>query len=253
MQNIERLDTEKAELREKIEVLETEEAGKKDRLKYLERQLEEYSAKLAGYEKQMEELLKTLDEEERSIELLKSEIMDKMDIQSDKKLQISNLRSHIENMQKRQRSIDTEVYQNVVEKDREKMKKEELTESIRNAEQHIKGHKEKLSGLFREREETDKMLSELRMKQAKINSDIQSKSSRVRTLREMEQKLEGYNRSVREVLQACHASPQFGRGIHGALAQLIEVDRKYETAIEISLGGALQNIVTQTEEDAKRR
>lgn len=252
MQNIERLDTEKAELREKIEVLETEEAGKKDRLKYLERQLEEYSAKLAGYEKQMEELLKTLDEEERSIELLKSEIMDKMDIQSDKKLQISNLRSHIENMQKRQRSIDTEVYQNVVEKDREKMKKEELTESIRNAEQHIKKHKEKLSGLFCEREETDKMLSELRMKQAKINSDIQSKSSRVRTLREMEQKLEGYNRSVREVLQACHASPQFGRGIHGALAQLIEVDRKYETAIEISLGGALQNIVTQTEEDAKK-
>lgn len=252
MQNIERLDTEKAELREKIEVLETEEAGKKDRLKYLERQLEEYSAKLAGFEKQMEELLKTLDEEERSIELLKSEIMDKMDIQSDKKLQISNLRSHIENMQKRQRSIDTEVYQNVVEKDREKMKKEELTESIRNAEQHIKKHKEKLSGLFREREETDKMLSELRMKQAKINSDIQSKSSRVRTLREMEQKLEGYNRSVREVLQACHASPQFGRGIHGALAQLIEVDRKYETAIEISLGGALQNIVTQTEEDAKK-
>ena len=252
MQNIERLDTEKAELREKIEVLETEEAGKKDRLKYLERQLEEYSAKLAGYEKQMEELLKTLDEEERSIELLKSEIMDKMDIQSDKKLQISNLRSHIENMQKRQRSIDTEVYQNVVEKDREKMKKEELTESIRNAEQHIKGHKEKLSGLFCEREETDKMLAELRMKQAKINSDIQSKSSRVRTLREMEQKLEGYNRSVREVLQACHASPQFGRGIHGALAQLIEVDRKYETAIEISLGGALQNIVTQTEEDAKK-
>ena len=252
MQNIERLDTEKAELREKIEVLETEEAGKKDRLKYLERQLEEYSAKLAGFEKQMEELLKTLDEEERSIELLKSEIMDKMDIQSDKKLQISNLRSHIENMQKRQRSIDTEVYQNVVEKDREKMKKEELTESIRNAEQHIKKHKEKLSGLFCEREETDKMLSELRMKQAKINSDIQSKSSRVRTLREMEQKLEGYNRSVREVLQACHASPQFGRGIHGALAQLIEVDRKYETAIEISLGGALQNIVTQTEEDAKK-
>ena len=252
MQNIERLDTEKAELREKIEVLETEEAGKKDRLKYLERQLEEYSAKLAGFEKQMEELLKTLDEEERSIELLKSEIMDKMDIQSDKKLQISNLRSHIENMQKRQRSIDTEVYQNVVEKDREKMKKEELTESIRNAEQHIKKHKEKLSGLFCEREETDKMLAELRMKQAKINSDIQSKSSRVRTLREMEQKLEGYNRSVREVLQACHASPQFGRGIHGALAQLIEVDRKYETAIEISLGGALQNIVTQTEEDAKK-
>ena len=251
-QNIERLDAEKAELQEKTEALEKEEAGRQNRLSYLEKQLEEYSARLAGFEKQMEELLKTLDEEEKNIEMLKSEIMDQMDIQSDKKLQISNLRTHIENMQKRQRSIDTEVYQNIVEKDREKMKKEELTESVKNAEQLIKERKEDLTALFSEREETDRMLSELRKKQASINSDIQSKSARVRTLREMEQRLEGYNRSVREVLQACHASPQFGKGIHGALAQLIEVDRKYETAIEISLGGALQNIVTQTEEDAKK-
>jgi len=124
MQNIERLDAEKAELNEKIEALESEEANKQNRLNYLEKQLEDYSTKLAAYEKQMEELLKTLDEEERKIELLKSEIMDKMDIYSDKKLQISNLRTHIENMQKRQRSIDTDVYQNIVEKDREKMKKE---------------------------------------------------------------------------------------------------------------------------------
>jgi len=252
IQNIERLDTEKAELNEKIEALENEEANKQNRLKYLEKQLEDYSSKLAAYEKQMEELLKTLDEEERKIELLKSEIMDKMDIYSDKKLQISNLRTHIENMQKRQRSIDSEVYQNIVEKDREKMKKEELAESIRKADMLIKEHREKISALSVERGETDRMLSELRTKQSKINSDIQFKSSRVRTLREMEQRLEGYNRSVREVLQACHASPQFGKGIHGALAQLIEVDRKYETAIEISLGGALQNIVTQTEEDAKK-
>jgi len=252
MQNIERLDNEKAELKEKIEALEKEEASKQNRLQYLERQLEEYSAKLAGYEKQMEELLRTLDEEERRIELLKSEIMDKMDIYSDKKLQISNLRTHIENMQKRQRSIDTEVYQNIVEKDREKMKKEELSESIRKAEMHIKEYKEKIAALSAERDETDRMLSELRTRHVKIVSDIQTKSSRVRTLREMEQRLEGYNRSVREVLQACHASPEFGKGIHGALAQLIEVDRKYETAIEISLGGALQNIVTQTEEDAKK-
>lgn len=54
------------------------------------------------------------------------------------------------------------------------------------------------------------------------------------------------------VLQACQQSPQFGKGIHGALAQLVKVDGKYETAIEMTLGGALQNIVTTSEEDAKR-
>ena len=167
IQNIERLDAEKAEVMEKISALENEEASKQSRLKYLEKQLDEYSTRLAGYEKQMEELLKTLDEEEKNIELLKSEIMDKMDIHSDKKLQISNLRTHIENMKKRQKSIDSEVYQNIVEKDREIMKKEELTESM-ECERHIKEHGEKLNNLNSERGETDRILSELRAKQGSV-------------------------------------------------------------------------------------
>ncbi len=251
-QNIERLDAEMAELEEKIKSLDKEEAGKQGKLKYLEGQLMDYSNKLSEYEKQMEELLLTLNEDERNIELMKSGIMDKMDIQSDKKLQISNIRTHIENIQKRKRSIDSEVYQNLIENDREKMKKEDLTESVRHADEQIKKQKQKQQELYDERSESDKLLGELRTKQSKHKSDIQFKSSRARTLREMEQNLEGYNRSVREVLQACRSSSDFGRGIHGALAQLIEVEKKYETAIEITLGSALQNIVTQDEEDAKK-
>jgi len=42
------------------------------------------------------------------------------------------------------------------------------------------------------------------------------------------------------------------RGIIGVVADIIKVDRKYETAIEIALGGHIQNIVTEDEETAKR-
>jgi len=251
-QNILRLDAECAELREKAESLDKEEAGKQDRLKYLENQLASYSQKLAEYEKQMEELLATLDVNERQIELLKAEVMDKMDIQSDKKMQIGNIKTHIENMQKRQKTIDNEVYQLVVENDREKMKKEDLAENIRQITEKICGQKENLDKLLEERNKSDKLLEELRTRENKLKSDVQYKISRVRTLKEMEKNLEGYNKSVREVLQACRSSADFGKGIHGALAQLIHVEGKYEIAVEIALGSALQNIVTQTEEDAKR-
>ncbi len=251
-QNINRLDTEREELIAKLQGFDKEEAGKQDKLKYLEKQLRDYSTKLSEYERQMEDLLKTLDENERHIELLKTAIMDKMDIQSDKKLQIGNVKTHIENMQKRQKSIDHEVYQQIAEKDREKMKKEDLTESIRHASEQISKQKQKLSSLLTERSESDEMLGEFKSKQNKLRSDIQFKTSRAKTLREMEQNLEGYNRSVREVLQACRSIPELGKGIHGALAQLLKVDKKYEAAIEITLGGALQNIVTQSEEDAKK-
>ena len=252
LQNINRLDSEAEEFKSKMAGLDKEEAGKQDKLKYLEKQLNDYTTKLSEYEKQMEELLKTLDESERHIELLKTSIMDKMDIQSDKRMQINNVKTHMENMQKRQKSIDTEVYQHVVENDREIMKKEDLSESIRHASEQIRKQKNKLQELAKERSESDKMLDDLRIKQSKLKSDIQFKTSRVRTLKEMEQNLEGYNRSVKQVLQTCRESPEFGKGIHGALAQLIKVDRKYEAAIEMTLGSALQNIVTESEEAAKK-
>ncbi|MDD4496358.1 MAG: chromosome segregation protein SMC, partial [Eubacteriales bacterium] len=251
-QNIERLDSETKEFQSKIAGLDKEEAGKQDKMKYLDKQLRDYTARLSEFEKQMEELLKTLDEEERHIELLKTGIMDKMDIQSDKKMQINNVKTHMENMQKRQNSIDHEVYQNIVENDSEKIKSEDLTESIRRATEAIRKQKGKLQELINERTESDKMLDSMRVNQSKIKSEIQFKTSRVRTLREMEQNLEGYNRSVRQILQACRESSELGQGIHGALAQLIKVDKKYEAAIEMTLGSALQNIVTQTEEAAKK-
>ena len=40
--------------------------------------------------------------------------------------------------------------------------------------------------------------------------------------------------------------------MHGVLANLITVPKEYETAIEMALGAAIQNIVTDTEDEAKR-
>jgi chromosome segregation protein len=126
----------------------------------------------------MEELLKTLDESERHIETLKSGIIDKMDIQSDKKLQIGNIRTHIENIHKRQKSIDNEIYELILEKDREKMKKEDLEESIITRFKRDSRADEKMRNLSAKRDKYDIMLKDLKTRQAKLKSDIQYKSSR---------------------------------------------------------------------------
>ena len=42
------------------------------------------------------------------------------------------------------------------------------------------------------------------------------------------------------------------KGIIGVVADIIKVEKKYETAIETALGGNIQNIVTDDEETAKR-
>jgi chromosome segregation protein len=251
-QNIHRIEDEIEEINQKVRQLSGEEEGKNKRVQYLTRQYEDFSQKLTEYQQQMDGVLASLDETERYIENLKSGIMDKLDILSDKKTQINNVKVHIEGMKKRQGSIGQEIYQLALEKDKENLSKEDLSESIRKAKDAIRLFKSKLEGLNRERDELDGKLEELRKKQHTLRGDIQFKGSRQKLLEDMEKSLEGYNRSVKEILQACHQSPDFGKGIHGALAQLITVPQKYETAVEMSLGGALQNIITGSEEDAKK-
>ena len=77
------------------------------------------------------------------------------------------------------------------------------------------------------------------------------KESRYKFLVETENEFEGYNKAVKEVLSKCQKDSGFGKNICGALASLIKVPSEYETAIEMVLGAAIQNVVTETEEDAK--
>ena len=68
---------------------------------------------------------------------------------------------------------------------------------------------------------------------------------------ETEKEKEGYSKSVKSLLEAVENKQTVSKGVHGILANLISVDQKYETAIEMTLGPVIQNIVTDSEEEAK--
>lgn len=78
---------------------------------------------------------------------------------------------------------------------------------------------------------------------------IQDLSARREALSEMEAAREGYHRGVREALAA---AKRRGWGLKGAVAELVRVDREFETAIETALGGAAQYIVAERDEDARQ-
>ncbi len=72
--------------------------------------------------------------------------------------------------------------------------------------------------------------------------------SRLESLRNMAERYDGFGNAIRRVMEQKDKNP----GIHGVVADLIEVGKKYEIAIETALGGSIQNIVTDTDETAKR-
>ena len=96
-------------------------------------------------------------------------------------------------------------------------------------------------------EESRKTLAEARDRFYEQRRLHQVTLTRAESLRNMAERYEGYGSSIRAVMEKRTGYP----GIKGVVADLIHVDKKYETAIETALGGAIQNIVTDTEQTAK--
>ena len=99
-------------------------------------------------------------------------------------------------------------------------------------------------------EEIEKWQSRLKEAQENVNAtgrEITAKQSRLESLKSIAERYDGYGNSIRRVME----KKDEVSGIHGVVADLIHVEKKYETAIETALGGNIQNIVTEDEDTAK--
>ena len=93
-------------------------------------------------------------------------------------------------------------------------------------------------------------VEKLRKELEAANLDIYQKNARIKMLDDLEKNLDGYAGSVQKVIRESKRGAL--RGIHGTLSQLITATPEYAVAIETALGAAIQNIVTDDENAAKR-
>lgn len=96
---------------------------------------------------------------------------------------------------------------------------------------------------------------ELEAQVKRLNKNLNDKQqeyhtsyTKLESLRNLAERYEGYGGSIRKVMEARDRI----RGIHGVVADLITVPKKYEIAIETALGGSIQNIVTDSDQTAKQ-
>ncbi len=137
-----------------------------------------------------------------------------------------------------------------------KQQEQALQEAEQQTERRLKEEealRNKLADTLADRQDalgrSDAALISLRTQAEQLSSSLQSTQSRQKLLSEMTREMEGYNNTVRRAMQ--YAKDRGMAGVRGVLAQLISVPREYETAIDMALGAAQQNIVTDNEETAK--
>ena len=235
----------------RIESIDKDIEKRNKRLENLQREHENFSMLLTQAEQKINEIIARLDKKEREIELMKQEVMDKLDDLSESRTKLNSLKNERKALKERQQKVNAEIRKIMLERDQETLRLEEAVNDLRKAKESLSKQKENLGEKEDCYQQGKKEIEQLREEQNKVMQDLQSTKSRLRVLTDMENSLEGYQHSVRAILKACHENGDFGGGVYGALAQLINVRERYETAIEVSLGAALQNIVVRDELTAK--
>ena len=157
-----------------------------------------------------------------------------------------------ENAELRKKVIKEEIDNNISELDSSRLSKSEILQKFTE----IEGKRGKiLSELSKQTDSKNDIENKAKDIKSKINqyeTNMRIKDSRLKFLEETEKEKEGYIKSVKELLKECEKNGSLKKGVHGVIANLINVPKEYEVAIEMCLGSIMQNVVTDTEEDAKR-
>lgn len=103
----------------------------------------------------------------------------------------------------------------------------------------------------KETEELELQMKLLEKEVHDISTEFKLKKDRFNLIQTMQADFEGYASSVQKLLKASKTNLNLSQNIVGIVGQLITVPKEYETAIEISLGNAIHNIVTNNESEAQ--
>lgn len=188
-------------------------------------------------------------EADAALEAQKAAVIDQMNRLSD----VRNDKTRLNTMQAQMETRLTEIEESGgALQEQEAALREALTaveKQLETENQHQQQCQEKLAQARQASDEADAAYANLRADVEKQSADMQAAASRHNVLTEMTRDMEGYNMAVRRAMT--YAKQRGLTGVKGVLAQLMTVPQTYETAIDMALGAAQQNIVTDTEETAK--
>ena len=182
------------------------------------------------------------------IEKDKNSIIDTINERASVKAEISRYETMMSNATIRKSQLNSKLLQAKTDEEKQhelidslEKEFERITEQIKNQQNEQKLKEEEVERIHDELSDMDK---ELREAQVKYHSD----KTKLESISNLTERYEGYNPAIRRVMEKKSEE----NGIVGVVADIIKVEKEYETAIEIALGNNIQNIVTKDEDVATR-
>ena len=250
-ENFSRYEKEIEELKNRNKELEEEKTQKTEKQEKLSANKEKFEKELKEKEEELKKATAKLSEKEIEIEEKKIKVEGYTDEKYEKQNEINVLEVTNENIEKRIKALKYDIQVAISELDSTNLSSQDISKAF----YEIEAKKDKITArieeITRKKDEEQIKLKDYEKDINNMQSEYRLKESRLKFLIETEKEKEGYSKAIKSLLVACDKDGNLAKCSEGVLSNLISVENKYQVAIEIALGGSLQNIVTKTEEDAK--
>ncbi|SFR90155.1 chromosome segregation protein SMC [Anaeromicropila populeti] len=256
-------------LKEQIIAAKQNEAHYIERKGQIQKEIEKRNKELEEFQKKKENLQKQLEEKKLSV-------LEEEELWKQYEREIQEITKQIEHSNKEVFSFfqDKSLLQGKIQHflamlEQSKVKKAELNqrilkvksneaifdETIESEAKNLSGLEEQMLGFQNINADIEEKLSLLQIEEEDLkiqhHKAVQANNmekAKLNSLRNITERYEGYGQSIKRVMEQKDKM----NGIIGVVADIIKVEKQYETAIEIALGGSIQNIVTEDEITAKK-
>jgi len=234
--------------REKLESRNAEKDTYLEEKEKIDKEEADLSADRNEARKELDKVLSQIEEINEEIEKCKSTIIETLGTRANIKSKLGSLEAMREQVNIRK----AELTGKLVRARSDESKQEETLKKLRDEFEAITAE---ISEMNKKQKATEQRIVNIREELSRKDTELrknqelyQQEKSRLEALANLTERYEGYGGSVKKVMERKDDT----KGIIGVVADIIMTEPKYETAIEVALGGNIQNIVTDNEETAKK-
>ena len=182
------------------------------------------------------------------IEECKSDIIEYIHESGNLQAKVGRYDAMLENINFRKTQLNQRYLQFKSDDNNDRKEHDELQAKLSVLDQNVAGIIKELETAEKDLEENQSRNKVNRERIHNTNEELSATRSKMEALRNITERYDGYGNSIRRVMEQKKNNP----GIIGVVADIIDVDKKYEVAVETALGGSIQNIVTEDDSTAKK-
>ena len=239
---------------ERIIDIEKDKKTKQDTVKDLKEQYEELSRELSEYNEKLSAInadAKVLSDEiegiSGQIDNRQNSIYDNLTEQSTIKAENQKFITMLEQLEIKKSELTSHVIKGKSDESAQKQVIQSLKDDFENAAKQLDDINESIEDTNISITQLKNTIAEKNGELDKLTQNYHREKSRLESLVNITERYDGYGNSIRKIMELKDSNP----GILGVIADIIKVEKQYETAIETALGGTIQNIVTDKEATAK--